>query len=356
MAEGLVKLEQHPLTESRSTKNAAVRNFLILWPLFFLICCGLGYPSLRRFDPRTVLGLTDTIKYYVVTTGEAQSAYAARFRGRVLVPYVARPFYWFALDHIPGWDPVFFGLLVAASIFCATTACLIVSMGNRVFDDPILGLLGAFLYLLNFAVANSQLSGMIDSAEACFMAAVVCTLLSGKWWLLPVWGLFGAAAKETFVPFASLFTLTWWFVEWRRNKTQLLTIKWVLALAVTGLVVVTAIHAQVTGQFRWPWQFAQLVNAGTNRFAAFWRIIRDQNFWYVFGWLLPLGIWRLKDFPKPLIVASAVTASLALAFGVFSDALGNTGRGVFDVVGPLLSLSAAAFLVRMFQPSRKANS
>ena len=239
----------------------------------------------------------------------------------------------------------------AASIFCATTACLIVSMGNRVFGDPILGLLGAFLYLLNFAIANLQLAGMIDSAEACFMAAVVCSLLSGKWWLLPVWALFGAAAKETFVPFASLFTLMWWFVEWRRNKTQLQTIKWVLALAVVALVVVTAIHVQVTRQFRWPWQLAQLVNSDTNPFVAFWKIISDQNFWYVFGWLLPLGIWRLKDFPKPWVIASAGTAILALALGIFADSLGNAGRGVFDVVGPLLSLSAAMFIVRLVKSS-----
>ena len=343
------------MNESRLTKNAAVRNFLLLWPLFFLICCGLGYPSLRRFDPRTIAGLSDTIKYYAVTTGADSSAYAERFRGRVLVPYVARPFYWFALEHIPGWDPAFFGLLVSASIFCATTACLIVSMGHRVFGDPILGLLGAFLYLLNFAVANLQLAGMVDSAEACFMAALVCSLLSGKWWLLPLWGLLGAAAKETFVPLASVFALTWWFVEWRHNKTQMQTLKWVISLTVVSVVVITVIHARVSGHFQWPWQLAQLVNARTNPFAAFWRIVSDQNFWYVFGWLLPLGVWRLRDFPKPWIIASAATAILALALGVFVDSLGNAGRGVFDVVGPLLSLSAVVFIARMVKSSRKAN-
>src|SRR6185295_10581365 len=119
---------------------------------------------------------------------------------------------------------------VSASIFCATTACLIVSIGERVSGNPILGLIGALLYLLNFAISNLQLAGMIDSAEACFMAAIVWSLLAGKWWLIPLWGLLGAAAKETFVPFSSLFALTWWFVEWRRNKAQLISLSWVLAL------------------------------------------------------------------------------------------------------------------------------
>ncbi len=338
---------------SRATGFKSLKKFVILWPLFFLICGGLGYPSLRRFDPRSTPGLSDTIKYYALTTGADQTGYAERFRGRVLVPYVARPFYWFARAHIPTWDPVFFGLLVSASIFCATTACLIVSMGETVFGDPSLGLIGALLYLLNFAVSNLQLAGMIDAGEACFMAALVFSLLTGKWWLLPLWGLLGAAAKETFLPFSSLFALTWWFNEWRRSKAQLITIKWVIALALVGLAVVMGIHSRVVGHLQWPWQMAQELNAGTNPLVSLWKILSDQNFWYVFAWLLPLGVWRLKGFPKPWILASAATALLAIGFGVFNDSLGNVGRALFDIAGPLLSLSSAAFLMRLFDSSGK---
>ena len=32
----------------------------ILWSLFFLICMGLGYPALNRYDARAVPGLYDT--------------------------------------------------------------------------------------------------------------------------------------------------------------------------------------------------------------------------------------------------------------------------------------------------------
>jgi hypothetical protein len=181
----------------------------------------------------------------------------------------------------------------------------------------------------------------------------VWSLLNDKWWLLPLWGLFGAAAKETFVPFAGLFALTWWFVEWRRSKTQLVSLKWIIALAIVAVAVTLGIHARVAGHFQWPWQIAQQVNSGTNPLVALWRIVSDQNFWYVFGWLLPLGIWRLGDFPTPWLVASAATAILALVLGIFADSLGNAGRGVFDIVGPLLSLSAAAFIVRLFESSGK---
>lgn len=341
---------------SQAVWFATLKKFVILWPLFFLICGGLGYPSLRRFDPRNTAGLSDTVKYHAITTGADQSTYPARFRVRVLVPYLARPFYWFALAHFPSWNPVFFGLLVSASIFCATTACLIVSLGDKVFGNPTMGLTGALLYLLNFAVSNLQLAGLIDAGEACFMTAVVWSLLSDKWWLLLFWGLLGAAAKETFVPLSSLFALIWWFVEWRGNKARLQALTWVIALAIVGLVAVTGIYARVSGHFQWPWHLAQLVNAGANPFAALWRIISAQNFWYVFAWLLPLGIWRLRDFPTPWILASVGTVVLALAFGIFSDAQGNAGRAIFDIAGPLLSLSSAAFLVSLLEPLRKTET
>ncbi|HEX3279847.1 MAG TPA: hypothetical protein VHR36_01340 [Pyrinomonadaceae bacterium] len=341
---------------SRTPGFSGLKKFVILWPLFFLICGSLGYPSLRRFDPRVTPGLTDTIKYHALTTGADQSAYAERFRGRVLVPYVARPFYWFAQAYIPTWDAAFFGLLVSAAIFCATTACLIVSLGERVFGDATIGMMGALLYLLNFAVSNSQLAGMIDAGEACFMTAVVWSLLQDKWWLLPLWGLLGTAAKETFVPFSSLFALTWWFVEWRRGKAPLLKVKWVIGLAVVGLAVVIAIHSRIAGHLQWPWQIAEQVNAGTNPLMSLWKIISDQSFWYVLVWLLPLGIWRLKDFPNAWVSASVATAILALLFGIFADSLGNAGRAIFDVAGPLLSLSVAVFLVRLFEASGKVKA
>ena len=113
-----------------------MRYFILLWLLFFAICFGLGYPALQRYDPRRVAGLSDTYKYYATTTSADPSVYIFKemFRGRVLVPYVARPFYWFALKFLPSLNAGFFGLLVANSLFCATTACLIVSIGHKLFD------------------------------------------------------------------------------------------------------------------------------------------------------------------------------------------------------------------------------
>jgi hypothetical protein len=65
---------------------------------------------------------------------------------------------------------------------------------------------------------------------------------------------------------------------------------------------------------------------------------------YVFAWILPLGISRLRHFPKTWIIASLGAAVTALAMGTYSDAKGNVARPLFDTLGPLLSLSSALFL------------
>ena len=328
-----------------------IRYFLLLWLLFFAICFGLGYPTLRRYDPRRTEGLSDTVKYYAIMSGADQSNFKELFRCRVLVPYVARPFYWFAQTYLHTWDAGFFGLLVANAIFCATTACFVVNIGNRLLKDLGIALLGATLYLLSFAVSNLQLAGLVDAGEACFMAAVVWTLLTGRWYLLPLWALLGALAKETFVPFSCVFAFTWWFVEGRQDRQgpralNWTRFKWIAMLAIVGLATVMAVHSAVAGQVRWPWNIAAQARAQVNFFVALWHCLTDRSFWYVFGWLVPLGIWRLKYFPKPWLVASIAAATSAMILGAYNNAGGTVGRATFNIIGPLLSLSVALLIAR----------
>jgi uncharacterized membrane protein len=327
-----------------------------LWLLFFSICFGLGYPMLRRYDPRTTEGLSDASKYYAMVTGADTSAFKDLFRGRVLVPFVARPFYWLAQNYLPTWNAGFFALLVASAIFCATTACLIVSIGNKLFGDLATALLAATLYLLNFAIHNLQLSGLIDAGEACFMAAVVWSLLNDKWWLLPWWGLLGALAKETFVPFSCIFAFVWWLTERRQNgsgvaRLNWVTLKWIVALAIVGLGTVLAVQANIAGHLKWPWTIAGQARAPVNFFAALWHCVTERSFWYVFGWLLPLGVLRLKFFPRPWVTAAIATSMFAILLGAYSNAGGTVGRAAFDVIGPLLSLSVALLIARPFNKS-----
>ena len=89
---------------------------LLLWVLFFLICLGLGYPPLKRYDPTKLEGTSDVAEYRNVVMGlpsgrplRGSGAYARLTQWenyyRVLVPYVARPFYWMARGHVGTWDP-----------------------------------------------------------------------------------------------------------------------------------------------------------------------------------------------------------------------------------------------------------
>jgi len=327
----------------------------LLWLLFFLICLGLGYPSLNRYDPGKSEGTPDAEQYRDIVVGR-KSQRASGGKGvlprlaqeenyyRVLVPYVAKPFYRLARGRVGTWDPALFGLLAANAIFTATAACLLVAIGYHLTLDFSTALLCTALYLLNFCVANLYLAGLVDSAEGCFVMVIVWSLLTGRWFMLPLWGIFGALAKETFAPLSALFVLGWWISEVRRGRLQLRRLAWLGAMGVASITTVTLAMSSLAGGLVLPWQFAASMGACVGFLAGLRGCLLDHTFWYVFIWLLPLGLIRLRCLPRPWVLASAAAFCGALALGSFNNAGGNTTRGLFNVSGPLLSLSAAVFL------------
>ena len=169
-----------PITRAGSPETAlgSLGRKVTLWSLFFLVCMGLGYPTLNRYDPRSITRLYDTRAYYSLVTGAPLQSDQTDLAHRVLVPFVAKPIYWLASGHLHTWDPVFFALLAANSFFIATTAYLLVAVSHRVAGDYAIALMSGFLFLANFAVANFNLSGYVDSAVNCMMMAIVWTLLT----------------------------------------------------------------------------------------------------------------------------------------------------------------------------------
>jgi hypothetical protein len=125
-------------------------------------------------------------------------------------------------------------------------------------------------------------------------------------------------------------------------------VKWIVALAITGLATAMAVHTAVSGQLKWPWDIAGQARAPVNFFVALWHCLTERSFWYVFGWLIPLGIWRWKFFPLAWRAAAASTAIFAIGLGAYSNAGGTVARAAFNIIGPLLSLSVAVLLA---QPS-----
>ena len=51
-------------------RKIATARLALLFCVFFLIACGLGYPILNRFDPRQTPGLSD-VKTYAARTGNS---------------------------------------------------------------------------------------------------------------------------------------------------------------------------------------------------------------------------------------------------------------------------------------------
>ncbi len=112
---------------------------IIVWFLFFLICTGLGYAALKRYDPRTTVGMTDVHAYYRMVQGEPLTRPRADvFAGRILVPFLARPFYRLLRRFDGSFDPVLLALLIVNSAFCATAAFLLVQVTTLLrFDFPV---------------------------------------------------------------------------------------------------------------------------------------------------------------------------------------------------------------------------
>jgi hypothetical protein len=342
-----------------STRIATARLALIFC-VFFLIACGLGYPILNRFDPRQTPGLSDVKTYAALVTGTpVVDAGDMRFRRfRVLVPWLVKPFYLLARGRLATWDPVLFGLLVADSLFVAGTAVLIVVLGNRKLGSSAVGLVGALLYLVNFAIPNLRLVGLVDAGEGFFLLALLWSLSELELWALPLIAVLGALTKESFVPFSIAFTAAWWL----SNRTDrpdchylqgnhlygnhLSSAVWIVASWVLSLAAMLGLQWSITGRFISPLQFGLALHRGGGYdFAA---SLQDRNLWYIFLWLLPTALPNMKRLPKAWLIPVGAACAMAFALDAyFGGAPGTVGRALFSIAGPVLSLSSALFLLRI---------
>jgi len=322
----------------------------LIWLVLFLICLGLGYPTLNRYDLRTAV--PDAGVYAKLAT-DGPEAVENHFRFRVLIPFLVRPVYAAARGHVGSWDALSTGFLVVNSAFVASTAFLLLEIGFCQLGNFAVVFVGAMLYLLNFAVPNAQLAGLVDGGEGFFMLAIVASLFFRRWWLLPWVGILGALTKESFVPFSITLAATWWVVSERGHENgsstdRLRTGGWVLGMILAEMAAVTILQSSVSGHLIWPWSFALGLNSHSNYARNFVAWFTDRNSWYILIWLLPLGLLGIRRFQKAWVAASGAACLVALILNAYYGGIGGAGGGVgryfFDIAGPLLSLSAASFL------------
>ncbi len=338
------------LHDSR-TKIAASR-LALLFCIFFLIACGLGYPILNRFDPRQTPGLSDVKTYAAMVTGTADVD-AGHVRFRVLVPWLAKPFYWLARGglaqgRIGTWDPAMFGLLAADSLFVAGTAVLIVMLGRSRLGNAAAGLVGALLYLVNFAVPNLRLVGLVDAGEGFFLLALLWSLSELEPWAVPAIAVLGAMTKESYIPFSVVLTATWWLTQRDCGRDHFFPdAVWIAISWALGFATMIGLHWSITGGFVSPLKFGLGLYHGHDYFGHFASWLHDRNLWYIFLWLLPTAIPNMKRFPKSWLIPIGATCAMAFALDAYyGGAPGTVGRALFSIAGPALSLSSALFLLR----------
>ena len=335
------------VADSRGSElgHVGLLRFALLFGLFFVIAFGLGYPTLNRYDPRAVPGLIDVKSYAAIVTGAPVPGHE-HLRFRVLVPWVARPFYRVAEGRLHTWDPVMFGLLSSDSLFVAATALLIVVLGTRHLGSYALSLVASLLYLVNFAVPNLRLVGLVDAGEGFFLLAFLWSVAQLQLWWLPLIAALGALSKESFIPFSIVFTATWWLVVRKSLRSQRESAAWIATSWIVSLAVLVGLHWKIAGLLESPMQFAARLRGNGQYFSQFASSLWDHNFWYVFVWLLPAGIPRLKNFPKSWLIPIAATSITAFVLDAYySGAPGTVGRALFSIAGPLLALSAALLLL-----------
>ncbi|HEV2619869.1 MAG TPA: hypothetical protein VGU23_08015 [Acidobacteriaceae bacterium] len=248
-----------------------------------------------------------------------------------------------------------FALLAVNAFFVALTAIVLVVTVNREVRSYTIAVGAALLYLLNFAVPNLRLVGMIDAGEACFLMLVVWMLAERRYWLLPLWASLGALAKESFVPFLIVVGAAWWLcsrtrvVGHRSAAAAPIAARraflWISASWLTALASIIAVQWKVTGTYQSPIRFGLGLHGNSAYFSHFVASLGDRNLWYIFFWLLPLSLFRLRQFSIEWRVSTAAACITAFALDAYyGGPPGAIGRALFTVAGPLLSASVAALL------------
>jgi hypothetical protein len=112
-----------------------------------------------------------------------------------------------------------------------------------------------------------------------------------------------------------------------------------------GLASLTGLQWKITGVFRSPLRFGMDLYGDTPYFSHVLSWFLDRNLWYIFFWLLPLSLFRLKQLPYTWRVATATTSIAAGAMDAYyGGAPGTIGRALFSIARPILSASVALLL------------
>jgi hypothetical protein len=137
-------------------------------------------------------------------------------------------------------------------------------------------------------------------------------------------------------------------------------VMWLVAAGLAGVVSLTAVLTATNGYLLFPWTYAGMLRSSLASPATAAAALKDRNFWYVFAWLLPLGLCRLKHLPREWVMASFITALVAMGFTAYHNDARDAGpaaaRPIFSIAGPLLSFSVALLIVDLAKRRHAPNN
>jgi hypothetical protein len=141
------------------------------------------------------------------------------------------------------------------------------------------------------------------------------------------------------------FTLSWWLCSRKVLRSPSIAAVWMATSWFVALGSMTALQWRITHVYRSPLRFGLDLHRNSDYVSHFLSSFRDRNLWYIFSWLLPLALWKLRRLPLNWRVATAATSLTAFALDAYyGGAPGAIGRALFSVAGPLLCASAALLL------------
>lgn len=332
------------------------RSLLLAALLLFAICLGMGYAGVARYDPRSTPGMPDAQDYLQLAAMQQLPPLAERaeHRPRLLVPALARTIEPLLHGRTGRVDAALVSLLLVNSLFCAGTALLIRHIAHRLFADRGVAWLAALLYLLDFAVPNMMLVARVDSAEAFFLTLCVASLIGGKApQVLPICGVLGVVAKETFLPFSGTLVMVWFCVCRYQNKVDRRMLAYAASMVALACATLVLLWSAWYGELVLPDAILRHHDSESSIWAGLARELASHEFLYVFGWLMPLGALGIRSLPLPWTVAMLVTGIEVVLLGAWDDGRGNFARALFNVCGPGLCVAAAAVLCSV-RPARPA--
>ena len=303
---------------SRSNLNILVDILLV--GIFFLICLGLGYAVLNRFDPAILSALDDVKLYGDMIKNEVsiwnQEIDNSVIRNRFLVPFLAKLIY-FNLPSIGSFNMINFSLLVVNSFFTALSTLLILKMSFRITKNYEYSIISSIFFLLNFNVINFYLVGSVDSAYGLLCLLLIYSLQFNKWGILPFIAIIGCSIKEVFLPIGISLILGWLAHEYYIKKKILpMHLIFSILFMLSGIVTLISIDAYINKNIYLLWENLQSITNPTSQEFNTSSIVGELvRFIFTLGWIILLAIPSLKKLPQNLVSSTLLACLVAISLG-----------------------------------------